>query len=522
MANGKPSTRKEPETLLPMMQVLTIVMCTTSWFISALVIFPFVPFAVERLFPMLKRTQLGTRTGLLDGTFFIGLLLGGIIMGWAGDKYARRPMILWGTFVCTFFSIAFGVIISKSFIGALTCRFLWGALSANISVGRTMLSEITDSSNRSRAFAMMGLGPSVGSLIGGGMGGILAEPAEKYHILDYAFFRAYPYSLPVFAAGSVNLVSWVLAYFYLHETKHSKTKDKEASLQTIQSSYIRLNSGSETDPLLVSVEGLVAQIKTVETKHSWRKILMSADVVKPLLLTFLDGFCHAYYLTIVPLWTMNDYDNWGFNLGTTGIGLLRLVSLPSDIILLLYLYPKLVRYLSPTISCKFFGVCWTLVFLSSPLISFANRDGKVVMWVLLVIVVTCNNGLASCCFSSDGVVLGNAVESDIRGRLYGYRQGMVGLARFGGAVCGGTIFSWSFNNQLGFFPFDFFFSWIVLVFLMIVYTSIACTLPLRLNFDPLERRKSSTISVEMNNRADVVQIGCYGDDLRNNYINRQR
>jgi len=147
-----------------------------------------------------------------------------------------------------------------------------------------------------------------------------------------------------------------------------------------------------------------------------------------------------------------------------------------------------------------------MVFLCSPLISFANRDGKVVMWVLLIIVVICNNGLASCCFASDGVVLGNSVEATIRGRLYGIRQSMAGIARFGGAVCGGTIFSWSFNNQLGFFPFNFFFSWIVLVVLMIIYTLIAFKLPSRLNFDPLERRKSFTVSVEMKNRVDVVPM----------------
>merc|ERR550534_1906019 len=215
-----------------------------------------------------------------------------------------------------------------SFIGALGCRFLWGALSANIAVGRTMLSKVTDSSNRSRAFAMMALGPSVGSLIGGGMGGILAEPAQKYHMLDYAFFREYPYSLPVFAAGSVNLISWVLAYFYLHETLKSKMKNRGLETDPLPITRNRPNksSGSEIDPLLVNRNKPLTQIKT---KQSLKKILTSVDVVKPLILTFLDGFCHAYYLTIVPLWTLNDYDHWGFNLGTTAIGFLRLVSLPS-------------------------------------------------------------------------------------------------------------------------------------------------------------------------------------------------
>jgi len=101
----------------------------------------------------------------------------------------------------------FGFIISYSYAGALVVRFLWGLLSANISVGRAMLSEVTDSSNRSRAFGMIGLGPSVGSLVGGGMGGVLAEPAEKYNMLNTSFFRDYPYALPVFAAGAVNFIS---------------------------------------------------------------------------------------------------------------------------------------------------------------------------------------------------------------------------------------------------------------------------------------------------------------------------
>lgn len=194
---------------------------------------------------------------------------------------------------------------------------------------------------------------------------------------------------------------------------------------------------------------------------------------------------------------MNDTENYGFNLGTTEIGVLRLASLPSDLVLLLYLYPKLLRYLAPTVSCKYFGVAWMLVFVCSPLVSYTNKYEEKVTWVLLIIVITLNNGLASCCNSSDGVVLGNSVEAEVRGRLYGYRQCIVGVARFSGSIAGGMIFSWSFNNQYGFFPFNFFFSWIVLTVFMLVYTCVSFRLPWMLNFDPLERRKSSTISVQM-------------------------
>jgi len=263
------------------------------------VIFPFVPFAVQRLFPKLKRNQLGTRTGFLDGVFFIGLLIGGIIFGWASDKYGRRPILLWGTFACTFFSILFGVVISYSYPGALIVRFLWGLLSANVSVGRAMLAEVTDSSNRSRAFGMIGLGPSVGSLVGGGMGGVLAEPAEKYPILNTPFFRNYPYALPVFAAGAVNFISWILGYFYLPETLRSKIIiNDDLLLKDKPYSTTSATEASETDPLLTKVNR-AEQIQPI--KHSIIKSLTSSIVMKPLGLTFLGSFCHASYLTIIPL-----------------------------------------------------------------------------------------------------------------------------------------------------------------------------------------------------------------------------
>ena len=161
-----------------------------------------------------------------------------------------------------------------------------------------MLSEITDNSNRSRAFAMIGLGPSVGSLVGGGMGGLLAEPADKYPIMNVAFFRAYPYALPVFAAGAINLVSCVLGYFYLHETLSSKIENSQLSVQSRGFSFSKTTTVSETDPLLENINIVLPQRKI---KHSMKDILTSSYVVQPMILTFLDAFCQAFYTTILTL-----------------------------------------------------------------------------------------------------------------------------------------------------------------------------------------------------------------------------
>jgi len=145
---------------------------------------------------------------------------------------------------------------------------------------------------------MIGLGPSVGSLVGGGMGGVLAEPAEKYPMLNTPFFRNNPYALPVFAAGAVNFISWVLGYFYLPETLRSKIIMNDELLLNKPCSTTSATEASETDPLLTKVNG-AEQMQPL--RHSMMKTLTSSIVLKPLSLTFLGSFCHASYLTIIPL-----------------------------------------------------------------------------------------------------------------------------------------------------------------------------------------------------------------------------
>jgi len=64
-------------TPIPRASWFAVFFMVASTFFSGNVIIPFVPFLVARLFPDLQKSELGTRTGFLDGSFYIGVMVGG-------------------------------------------------------------------------------------------------------------------------------------------------------------------------------------------------------------------------------------------------------------------------------------------------------------------------------------------------------------------------------------------------------------------------------------------------------------
>lgn len=59
---------------------------------------------------------------------------------------------------------------------------------------------------------------SIGLVVGPAVGGMLAEPASKFHWLDIALLRAYPYLLPCVVNSCIAMVGLVLVLLWLPET----------------------------------------------------------------------------------------------------------------------------------------------------------------------------------------------------------------------------------------------------------------------------------------------------------------
>lgn len=75
-----------------------------------------------------------------------------------------------------------------------------------------------------RAFSIMPLVWSLGSVVGPSFGGFFAQPARQYPSLfgNSAFFQRFPYALPNLVACLFFVVSVVVATLFLHETLASR------------------------------------------------------------------------------------------------------------------------------------------------------------------------------------------------------------------------------------------------------------------------------------------------------------
>ena len=160
----------------------------------------------------------GTWSGILMSSFFVCQFISSFAMGYFSDNFGRRPTLL----ICVFGSfvtqLLFGF--STNIWMAIILRGANGLLNGNVSVAKVCLSELTDKTNRVKAFSHVGLMVGIGRIIGSTLGGYTARPAVEYSDTFSAdgFFGKYPYALANICVSSTILFTFIIAVFYVKET----------------------------------------------------------------------------------------------------------------------------------------------------------------------------------------------------------------------------------------------------------------------------------------------------------------
>ena len=107
--------------------------------------------------------------------------------------------------------------ISNSYVFA--ARIVDGFFCGNIGVTKTYLGELVDKENEAFAFSVLAFCFSWGQIIGGALGGYLAEPARTWpSVFGQTLFDEYPYLLPNALYGSVAALAWLVGLFSLRES----------------------------------------------------------------------------------------------------------------------------------------------------------------------------------------------------------------------------------------------------------------------------------------------------------------
>lgn len=165
------------------------------------IIIPIMPFYVERL------GAGGTELGLLVASYAVMRLIFGPIWGSLSDRVGRKPILMVGVFGYAITMFWFGLATKLWML--FVARSLSGILSSATSpTTMAYISDSTTEDERGRGMGILGAAVGLGTVLGPGVGGLLAGDTPTGASL----------SLPFFIAGGLSLLSLLFILLWLPES----------------------------------------------------------------------------------------------------------------------------------------------------------------------------------------------------------------------------------------------------------------------------------------------------------------
>lgn len=205
--------------------------------------------------------------GLIFSAFSIMTILMRPIVGWALDRFGRRPFYVIGMLGYAVTMVGFAY--SQQVWGMIIARLMQGASSACVWLAASaIIADVTDGSNRAHAFGSLAQASSRGSIVGG-----LTTFAVYSSNLEETFGReigAKTVLFLLFAAFAV--AAWFVSFSKLRETNSH-------------------NDGTKTSPIVWSRSWILLLLVTLVTAAAWA-------MTSPVLILFLQEKLNADFGTI--------------------------------------------------------------------------------------------------------------------------------------------------------------------------------------------------------------------------------
>ncbi|KAH7913984.1 major facilitator superfamily domain-containing protein [Hygrophoropsis aurantiaca] len=260
----------EAKSSLPWKQLSIIFFLQISEPLTSQLILPFAPQMIMDIgVTGGDEARVGYYVGLLNSLFFATEAL--TIFHWSriSDYLGRKPVVLTGLFGLSISMFCFGL--SKNFTQLVLSRCLTGALNGNCGVMKSVMAEITDTTNMPQVIGLTTFAWAAGTTIGPLIGGILEEPAMRFPgtFGKSEFFQTYPYFLPCAVAATFSALSFVMGFFFFKETVQTPL-----TLRDIKE-RLKLRRSDTDLPLRtdLTVQNVIAAPDVSEKPLSLRKLL---------------------------------------------------------------------------------------------------------------------------------------------------------------------------------------------------------------------------------------------------------
>ncbi|KAH7928319.1 MFS general substrate transporter [Leucogyrophana mollusca] len=304
---------KKAKTPLPKVQLSILLLATLTEPISSQCIYPFINQLVSEIgVTGGDERKVGYYAGLIESLFYAAQAL--TVLRWSrlSDTMGRKPVLMIGLIGLCISNVAFGL--SRSFWTLVISRSTAGFLNGNIGVMKSMIGELTDSTNMAQAFATLPLVWCVGITVGPFMGGTLARPHERFPgVFSGAFWVDYPYFLPCFTAACFTAVGFILVSLFLKETLPGKCQNPNTNGS-------KLNVGPQrADDDVLPIQAHALEVQSDEP-IPLRVLITSSSIIIPIANYGLLALIELAFLALQPLFysTPTDFGGLGFQPSTIG------------------------------------------------------------------------------------------------------------------------------------------------------------------------------------------------------------
>ncbi|KAF7852958.1 hypothetical protein EAF04_010835 [Stromatinia cepivora] len=215
---------------LPVAQLTILAICRFAEPVALTSVFPYLPEMIESF--GVEEKDVAKWAGITSAVFSLSQCMTAILWGRASDIFGRKPTILTGLTCTMILNLVWGMSVTLPM--AIIARALQGACNGNVGIIRTMVAEMVPQKElQPRAFSIMPLVWSLGSIFGPSFGGFFARPAQNFPNLfgNNRYLLNFPFALPNIIASFLFMIGITTGILFLRETLESKRNKKDWGLE---------------------------------------------------------------------------------------------------------------------------------------------------------------------------------------------------------------------------------------------------------------------------------------------------